>query len=170
MIIIKEENNDKSIRKQYNNEDAAYKYCRYLKNKGIDACVYPFYDERTQSSIYTVDKCKQDIEEDYDDYEDYDELDSGDIVYEAKAYYNSRYSGLAYSETFANGERSELNDWIWEMCQRGFYVTVYDYEYGDYSYYRWPDNAEYLELYSSEDLETDEHGNFLNIDETVGLK
>lgn len=98
-------------------------------------------------------------------YDDYDDLDSGDVVYEAKAYYNSRYSGLADSETFANGERSELNDWIWEMCQRGFYVTVYDYEDGDYSYYRWPDNGEYMDLCEVGQLETDERGNFLYIDD-----
>lgn len=32
-MIIREESNDKSIRKQYSNEDAAYKYQRYLKNR-----------------------------------------------------------------------------------------------------------------------------------------
>lgn len=104
------------------------------------------------------------IKEYYDDYED-DFDDLGYEAYEAKSYYNSRYSGLAYSEKFANGERSELNDWIWDMCQRGFYVTVYDYEDSEYSYYRWPENAEYMELYSVEDLETDERGNFLNIND-----
>ena len=138
-MIIREESNDKSVRKHY--------------------------DHRTQSSIYTVDKCKQDIEEDYD-YED-DELDSGDVIYEAEAYYESRYRGLAYSEKFA--DKSELDAWIWEMCQRGFYVEVYDYEDNEYSYYRWPDNGEYMDLWSSEQLETDRQGNFLYIDD-VGLK
>lgn len=168
-MIIREESNDKSIRKQYSNEDAAYKYQRYLKNKGIDACVYPYYDHRTQSSIYTVDKCKQDIEEDYDyddDYED-DELDSGDVIYEAEAYYESRYRGLAYSEKFA--DKSELDEWVWEMCQRGFYVEVYDYEDNEYSYYRWPDNGEYMDLWSPGQLETDRQGNFLYIKDE-GLK
>ena len=49
------------------------------------------------------------------------------------------------------------------MCQRGLYVTVYDYEDGEYSYYRWPNNAEHMELFQPEDLETDERGNFLYI-------
>lgn len=96
-----------------------------------------------------------------------DNLDSGDIVYEGKAYYNKRYSGLAHSEQFSNA--SDMYDWVWEMCQDGYYVTVYDYEDGEYFYYKWPDNAEYMDLSSVEELETDERGNFLYIDD-IGLK
>ena len=107
------------------------------------------------------------LKETWLDDEDY--LDAGDVVYEAKAYYNSRYSGLAYSEEFTNAQLSDLDDWIWDMCQRGFYVTVYDYEDGEYSYYRWPDNTEHMELFQPEDLETDERGNFLYIRDE-GLK
>jgi hypothetical protein len=99
--------------------------------------------------------------------DDEDELDSGDIVYEGKAYFNKRYSGLADSEQFSNA--SDMQDWVWEMCQRGYYVTVYDYEDNEYSYYKWPDNAEYMDLASVEELETDERGNFLYIDD-VGLR
>jgi hypothetical protein len=95
--------------------------------------------------------------------DDEDSLDSGDIVYEGKAYYNKRYSGLAHSEQFSDA--SDMYDWVWRMCQDGYYVTVYDYEDGEYSYYKWPDNAEYMDLSSVEQLETDERGNFLYIDD-----
>ena len=105
--------------------------------------------------------------EDFDDYDDYDDIDPGDVVYEGKAYYNKRYSGLAHSEQFSNA--SDMYDWVWSMCQDGYYVTVYDYEDRNYSYYRWPDNAEYMDLSSAEELETDERGNFLYIDD-IGPK
>ena len=105
--------------------------------------------------------------EDFDDYDDYDDIDPGDIVYEGKAYYNKRYSGLAHSEQFSNA--SDMYDWVWSMCQDGYYVTVYDYEDSSYSYYKWPDNAEYMDLSSAEELETDERGNFLYIDD-IGPK
>ena len=104
------------------------------------------------------------IIEEYDDYEEYDPNEYGATEYEAKAYYSPRYSGLAYSETFPNMDY-ELNEWVWEMAQRGFYVVVYDYEDGNYSYYKWPENAEYMDLSSIEDIETDERGNFLNIED-----
>lgn len=100
-------------------------------------------------------------------YDEDDELDSGDIVYEGKAYYNKRYSGLAHSEQFSNA--SDMYDWVWDMCQDGYYVTVYDYEDSSYSYYKWPDNAAYMDLSSAEELETDERGNFLYIDD-IGPK
>ena len=80
---------------------------------------------------------------------------------------NQDIGGLAYSEKFA--DKSELDEWVWEMCQRGFYVEVYDYEDNEYSYYRWPDNGEYMDLWSPEQLETDRQGNFLYIDD-VGPK
>jgi len=101
------------------------------------------------------------IKETWLDDEDY--LDAGDIVYEGKAYYNKRYSGLAHSGQFSNA--SDMYDWVWQMCQDGYYVTVYDYEDSEYSYYRWPDNAKYIDLSSVEELETDERGNFLYIDD-----
>lgn len=102
-----------------------------------------------------------------EDYENYDDIDSGDVVYEGNAYYNKRYSGLAHSEQFSNA--SDMYDWVWSMCQDGYYVTVYDYEDSSYSYYKWPDNAAYMDLSSVEELETDEYGNFLYIDD-IGLK
>lgn len=99
--------------------------------------------------------------------DDEDELDSGDIVYEGEAYYNERYSGLAHSEQFSNA--SDMYDWVWSMCQDGYYVTIYDYEDNNYSYYKWPDNGAYMDLSSAEELETDERGNFLYIDD-IGPK
>ena len=102
-----------------------------------------------------------------EDYDDYDDIDSGEIVYEGKAYYDKRYSGLAHSEQFSNA--SDMYDWVWSMCQDGYYVTVYDYEDSNYSYYKWPDNGAYMDLSSAEELETDERGNFLYIDD-IGPK
>jgi hypothetical protein len=126
------------------------------------------FKEILKPIVEKIDEYREEsLKETWLDDEDY--LDAGDVVYEAKAYYNSRYSGLAYSEKFANAQLSDLDDWIWDMCQRGLYVTVYDCEDGEYSYYRWPDNAEYMELFQPEDLETDERGNFLYIKDE-GLK
>lgn len=121
-----------------------------------------------QLLVPIVEKIDEEREEMFTEaYDDYDDFDSGDVVYEGKAYYNKRYSGLAHSEQFSNA--SDMYDWVWSMCQDGYYVTVYDYEDGEYSYYRWPDNAEYMDLSSAEELETDERGNFLYIDD-IGLK
>lgn len=103
-------------------------------------------------------------------YDDDEYIDDGDIVYEAKAYYSksqsSRY-GLAESEKFYDA--SELRDWIWSKCQEGYYVEVYDYEDDEWRYYQYPENGAYMDLYDIDQLETDEYGNFLNIDD-IGPK
>lgn len=99
-------------------------------------------------------------------YDDDEDIDDGDVVYEAKAYYSksqsSRY-GLAESEKFYDA--SELRDWIWSKCQEGYYVEVYDYEDNEWRYYQYPENGAYMDLYDIDQLETDERGNFLYIDD-----
>lgn len=71
-------------------------------------------------------------------YDDDEELDDGDIVYEARAYYGKNFSGLAHSEDFAN--TYELNEWIWGMCQDGYFVEVRDLEDGSWTRYAWLDD------------------------------
>ena len=151
------------IKATFSDENAANQYVNWLKSKNIDAEIHPY--SLGSSVSYIVNAVNRQYNENWID--DEDDLDSGDIVYEGRAYYNRRYSGLAHSEQFSNA--SDMHDWVWVMCQDGYYVTVYDYEDGEYSYYKWPDNAEYMDLSSVEELETDERGNFLYIDD-IGLK
>lgn len=110
------------------------------------------------------------IIEEYDDYDnDLDDPYYNDIGFKAEAYYKSNYSGLEDDALFTNNELNQLDDWIWSKAQQGLYVVVDDYEDDDRKYYRWPENAEYLDLSYISDIETDERGNFLNI-EDIGLK
>lgn len=100
--------------------------------------------------------------------DDVDELETGNVMYIGQAFYGKNFTGLASSEDFTN--ESDAMDWVWDMCQKGYSVTLDDLdEYGGYLYFKWPENAAYLDLYNVDDLETDEQGNFLNIDD-IGPK
>ena len=125
-----------------------------------DECGEQFDNDELDAELQ-LENTDKSLKEYVDD--DEEELDDGDVVYEGKAYYNKRYSGLAHSEQFSNASD------MWGMCQDGYYVTVYDYEDGSYSYYKYPDNGAYMDLSSAEELETDERGNFLYIDD-IGPK
>ena len=165
------ENEKQDVRQEFTSEYDASKYQRKLIAQGITAWIYPHYNSKTQQATFVVDYYRglgeknMIIKETWLDDEEY--LDAGDIVYEAKAYYDKSHRSLAKSEEFPNAY--ELDEWIWDMCQQGYYVEVYDYEDEEYYYYRWPDNAEYMELYEPQDLETDRQGNFLYIKDE-GLK
>ena len=100
----------------------------------------------------------------YDEFYDYDdsEYESGDIRYEAKAYYQKTWRGLADSAKFSN--IYDLRDWISNMVQSGFFVEVYDYEDGEYRYYAWPDNAEDFDITDVDELEIDRNGDFFYLD------
>lgn len=104
------------------------------------------------------------IREYNDEFYDYDdsEYESGDIRYEAKAYYQKTWRGLADSAKFSN--IYDLRDWISNMVQSGFFVEVYDYEDGEYRYYAWPDNAEDFDITDVDELEIDRNGDFFYLD------
>ena len=48
-------NSCRKIRQQYTNEDAAYRYQRHLKSKGIAATVFKAYNWAEQQTVFTVD-------------------------------------------------------------------------------------------------------------------